>query len=510
MDDNPDNNEQVSPTHQLCPSTKPKMDQMQWSRIRSNKVGVDDGVTNIDVGSEVERGNKSPMGGKLSAKLRASSGLSQFREVDFSDQVQGSGDKTKKKHIVVSDSLRGSGVINDKPDEGDTGDVDEGGTEDVDEGGTGDVDEGGTEDVDEGGTGDVDEGKSGAVVTDNEAGRENDQCEEEHSQTADVQLSSAEKGISVKDKGGVFAYGVVAQTLQGNGGVVGKRVVQVPKTLNLKEEFRAANHRRFSSSGASTSKCNLHGGISTASSATDATELSLESTREGTSVDDEEQTSKPKRPPFHQDDQVKPTLTPTSIAIYSAIQNDSSRMGTCVICTTALCTFIVTIVFAVALLVIPKSSSFKEDQAVRAAVVVTSTNNTSNGESRTPSVVAINSSKNTDIGTSRTSSIVATNTSSNKGRDALPAASVDVPSSDSDIKNASHAAALQANIITKILKVLFTPTFPSTPPTISNTLAPVSSISSESSTTPATPVTSTTLPAQKNTTQLFRSFIRTR
>ncbi|ROT83757.1 hypothetical protein C7M84_023060 [Penaeus vannamei] len=129
----------------------------------------------------------------------------------------------------------------------------------------------------------------------------------------------------------------------------------VPQSLNLASNGALeAEFLRFSS-GASTSKCGDPRGCqaSLGGSMTEDTELSCGSTR---SLGDEER--KPPKPP--KDDRVRPVLTATSLAIYTNIEQNGSRSGTCLLCTTAVCTFIVTMVLAVGILIAPKTLAVKE------------------------------------------------------------------------------------------------------------------------------------------------------
>ncbi|XP_045582702.2 uncharacterized protein [Procambarus clarkii] len=448
MGDTPDNEEpQFASTVHLCPSGKQKMDQMQWPRIRSNKVGVDEGVTNIDVGKdEEERGSRSPAGRTLSAKLRASSGLSQFREVDFSDQVQGSADKGKTKQYVVPDSLRGSDVFSAKADDdGETG-ADAGADAGVDAGKCpqGDLEHSGKDLADVGSqVADEKGAKEQALheeVTKNDQGitlvkeavtegEGEGECREKQNGAGgetDGKPADTDAVNTVHGKGGAFAYGVVASQIRYNPW----RESRVPSSLRLREYEE----------GASTSKMVPSHAVASTSSVTDDTELSLE-----------EEISKPRRPLHQQDDKAKPVLTPTSIAIYSTIQKNGTSSGTCVLFTMAGCTFIVTIVLTIALLVASRSSWIKkEDPADRSVpAIITSSNNTSGGTSR---------------------------------------------------------SALRAYTVARILKVLLTTTPSPTP----DTPAPTSSIASTSSTTPPSSIASTTPPGSQDSTQPSKDAITTR
>ncbi|XP_037805005.1 mucin-5AC-like [Penaeus monodon] len=173
---------------------------------------------------------------------------------------------------------------------------------------------------------------------------------------------------TVDDKGGRRSeekYAIVSadasrepeQRASGSGGAVARRLVQVPQSLSLaRNGALEPDFLRFSS-GASTSKGADPRGCQTSlgGSMTEDTELSCGSTR---TLGDEER--KPTKPLAPKDDRERPVLTATSLAIYTNIEQNGSRSGTCLLCTTAVCTFIVTMVLAVGILIAPKTLAVKE------------------------------------------------------------------------------------------------------------------------------------------------------
>ncbi|XP_071535095.1 uncharacterized protein [Panulirus ornatus] len=383
-----------------------RKDQIQWHRIRSNKVGVEEGAVSIDVVKEVDdRGCRSPVPCPLSAKLRSGSGSSQFREVDFSDQVQEVGRSTlDRPHYFVSDSLKYGGpegftrqpsievkLVGDKgeqtehdPKEG----RDESGTNKDNAHNAGDDDDKQElrilKNGDEVGRITVIKGK--VQVTEGPNGNQDGANKPGDGTDGVVTKEGACVGLDGAIEIGGGGIGILAQEFDNRGwdneGNMVRRVVQVPQSLVLKDDYP-----RFSTA-ASTSQVRIpHYQASTDSFTTGATEISSGSTRGGTTTtaaEGDEEAPKSTRPIVPaQDEQEKPTLTPTSLAIYSSIQQQgSSRSGTCILFSTAVCTFIVTLVLTVAILIAPKTlaSRGQEDQAARAAPALTTTttnNNTS-------------------------------------------------------------------------------------------------------------------------------------
>lgn len=467
----------TTPAHRSS-AVRQKKDQIQWHRIRSNKVGVDEGgaaAVSMDVVREVEErgGSQSPAPCSLSAKLRSGSGSSQFREVDFSDQVQGVGSASleRPRYFVGDSSFRhGGGPGGPLTGRDDKENTDEAGKRD-------NVRRGNDNDDDED---DANQQELRVLKNGDEVGRitvfkGNVQVNDGSNGSQDNRMSDGKDGVVIREGavrigldgsieigGGGIGEDEFDERSWGTGGNLVRRVVQVPQSLVLKDDpkksddplrsndprrRRSEDDPRFSSGASTSHVCIPHYQASTDSFTTGATELSSGSTRGGTTTtaaEGDEETPKTTRPPIPpQDEQEKPTLTPTSLAIYSSIQQQgSSRSGTCVLFTTAVCTFIVTLVLTVAILIAPKTlASRGEDQAARAAPALTTTTNTS-----------------------------------------------DTP--------ASHAA-LHAQTLTRVLSSVRAPTSP-TPTT------------SSIPTTSAASSTPTILQDSQNTTELFKDALRTR
>lgn len=296
MEDSPDSNDQqfVLTVH-LCPSLRQKIDGMHLSKRNSNKVDANNGVTKGDIGSESKDiENKSPVERTLSAKLRVSSGLSQFREVNFSGHVQGSPDDTKKKQYVLG-SLGCSDVLNNKSGDGeDAGSVGE----------RTDVEWNNTE--------------VGSKINPYEVEQRDDGIE--------IDGVGTDKATYVDDKGG-FAYGVVAQVVRSRGGGPVRRVAQAPKSLRLKEDIQEVNNLRLSPSRADIgSTCDWPVINSIASSARNINQFSKESRRgeENTVAKKEEKQRLRRLLVYKQDEQQNPFLISKSLPVYSAFQKDAS------------------------------------------------------------------------------------------------------------------------------------------------------------------------------------------
>ncbi|XP_063596223.1 nuclear pore complex protein DDB_G0274915-like [Penaeus indicus] len=376
-----------SPPKHLCSSIKEKLEQtkeqMQQTRKKSsNKVGVE---MPADVDSSWDRPPPCP-----SARFRVASGASQFREVNFSVPPAGgfgalakaepeaeAGEGAHKVESAVFGSTQHLPRADEEEEEGE---------------GEGVNAEGGE------GVGEAGEGQGDEKEPDDDAGDAEKAGTSSEGEKADSASRIGEDvEATVDDKGGRRSeekYAIVGadaseepdQRASGSGGAVARRLVQVPQSLNLARNGALESDFLRFSSGASTSK----GGCQTSlgGSMTEDTELSCGSTR---TLDDEER--KPTRPLAPKDDRERPVLTATSLAIYTNIEQNGSRSGTCLLCTTAVCTFIVTMVLAVGILIAPKTLAVKEptkrplpEPAPPAPPALPASTNAS---SETPSVAAL-------------------------------------------------------------------------------------------------------------------------
>lgn len=355
-----------SPPKHVCGSILEKLEQtkeqMQQTRKKSsNKVGVE---MPSDVDCSWDRPPPCP-----SARFRVASGASQFREVNFSVAVGGVGARAK---VEPEDEAEGgekkveSGVFGSTQNLPKAEEEEEvanaGGDEAVAEAGEEQAEKRDPDDA--GDAGDAEKKDPDDAGDNGDAEKAGTSSEGEKEDSASRVGEDVEK--TVDDKGGRRSetkYEIVGADLppppelraSGSGGAVARRLVQVPQSLNLASNGALeAEFLRFSS-GASTSKCGDPRGCqaSLGGSMTEDTELSCGSTR---SLGDEER--KPPKPP--KDDRVRPVLTATSLAIYTNIEQNGSRSGTCLLCTTAVCTFIVTMVLAVGILIAPKTLAVKE------------------------------------------------------------------------------------------------------------------------------------------------------
>ncbi|XP_047480980.1 uncharacterized protein LOC125033475 isoform X2 [Penaeus chinensis] len=338
-----------SPPKHLCSSIKEKLEhtkeQMQQTRKKSsNKVGVE---MPADVDSSWDR--PPPC---LSARFRVASGASQFREVNFSVPAAGGFGALAKvepeaEEGKVESAVFGSTQHLPKADEEEEEGANAEGGEGVGEAGEGQGDEKEPDDA-----GDAEK-----------AGTSSDGEKADSASRIGEDLEA-----TVDDKGGRRSeekYAIESadasqepdQRASGSGGAVARRLVQVPQSLNLARNGAVESDFLRFSSGASTSKGGDPRGCQTSlgGSMTEDTELSCGSTR---TLDDEER--KPTRPLAPKDERERPVLTATSLAIYTNIEQNGSRSGTCLLCTTAVCTFIVTMVLAVGILIAPKTLAVKE------------------------------------------------------------------------------------------------------------------------------------------------------
>lgn len=343
-----------SPPKHLCSSIKEKLEhtkeQMQQTRKKSsNKVGVE---MPADVDSSWDRAPPCP-----SARFRVASGASQFREVNFSVAAVG-GFGALAKVEPKAEASEGAKKV-ESAVFGSTQHLPKAEEEEEKEGANA---EGGE------GVGEAGEGQGEKKEPDDagDAGKAGTSSEGEKADSASRLGQDLE--ATVDDKGGRRSeekYAIVSadasrepeQRASGSGGAVARRLVQVPQSLSLaRNGALEPDFLRFSS-GASTSKGADPRGCQTSlgGSMTEDTELSCGSTR---TLGDEER--KPTKPLAPKDDRERPVLTATSLAIYTNIEQNGSRSGTCLLCTTAVCTFIVTMVLAVGILIAPKTLAVKE------------------------------------------------------------------------------------------------------------------------------------------------------
>lgn len=380
MEEEKRSNGSSSPQKHLCNSILEKLEQtkeqMQQTRKKSsNKVGVE---MPADVDSSWDRAPPCP-----SARFRVASGASQFREVDFS--VAAVGEAGARAKVEPEYELNNgakkieSGVFGSTrslpKEEEEEEDADTKGGEDVGRAETGQGD--GKE------TGEVGDGEKAGTSSEGENMDSSSRVGEDLEKMVDG------KGSRRSEERYVILNGDPSrepdQRASGSGGgAVARRMVQVPQSLNLARNGTLESEFHRFSSGASTSKCIDPRGChtSTGGSMTEDTELSCGSTR---TLDDEEK--KPSKPIMPKDDRERPVLTATSLAIYTNIEQNGTRSGTCLLCTTAVCTFIVTMVLAVGILIAPKTLAVREPTKRPLPEPALPTN--TNTSSASPSVAAL-------------------------------------------------------------------------------------------------------------------------
>ncbi|XP_066975680.1 serine-rich adhesin for platelets-like [Macrobrachium rosenbergii] len=401
--------ESIPPIHQ-CPSVEEKKkekEQQLRNLFRSNKVGVGDEVQEV---WEVPRGNVPP-----SATFRSSSGRSEFQEVEFTEaKIDAEGrvglapgyyeGEQQKPNVMkaVANGMRVFGSCNPGESSDDEGcakpkeditieEVD--GDDEGDGNGGGDAEgEGnGGDEGDDGGKGD-DEGENEGAdgdsdstsESDNSDGSDKDDDEEDDSYPEDGETKTKQdpensasitgKADEAVDSTGVRVIREQSAIKRGTGSIgnvaVVSRFISGPKvSYNNYNRPSTSEHARYNS-GASTSKAGYYKGQgpSRDSSFTDATDLTSGSAREDTTLTieeegEEEEEHKPMDPVQLRKAQMKvakPFLTASSLAIYSQIhQNGVSKLGTWVLGTSLVCTFVVTIVLTVLILIAPKTLSPK-------------------------------------------------------------------------------------------------------------------------------------------------------
>ncbi|XP_068200823.1 serine-rich adhesin for platelets-like [Palaemon carinicauda] len=379
------------PIHQ-CPSVEEKKrekDQQFRNIFRSNKVGVGDEVQEV---MEVPRGNVPP-----SATFRTPSGRSEFQEVEFTEAKTNSGgrlglppgnhegatpkSKIRKKVSRVFGSC--DPVENSDEDEEEENTLSEGDDGDGERDGDGDGDNDGDgcggngdgcgDDGDGcGGEGkNDDEGADGNSDSEGESDITDDSDETEENETKDQLGNSTCTPIKADEDDSTGVKGIREKSAIKRGtGSIGN-VAVVARVIN-KPYYTYSDHNRPSTSeatrfnsGASTSKDGYHKGQgpSRDSSFTDATDLTSGSAREDTTltieeedVDEEHKQLDPARLRKAQMNVPRPFLTASSLAIYSQIHhNGVSKLGTYVLGTSLVCTFVVTIVLTVLILIAPKT-----------------------------------------------------------------------------------------------------------------------------------------------------------
>ncbi|KAK4313497.1 hypothetical protein Pmani_015159 [Petrolisthes manimaculis] len=367
-------------------------------------VGGGGGVTDVVTDDEDRSGSGS--GTNLSAKMRASSGLSQFQEVDFSNQVCFyNGDSLKKTHTgkppTLSNFEEERGSISEwKPKKENWRRLKDDLMKKINsKRGSRDY---GEEMADFNVKVEVPE----CVATENDIldeilsktelaamsvnGRK--KLRERLERSADGRLEGIEDNSTARQGEKLPGCDAVPETSTTNTAQDSTTQGSNPKQYDSQRKYNnvgcssgyksrqpVSNGEEYMSGSKRNNSSSRDGDPVPSTSTTVDTELSLHSTGEG---DDEEDSVDPPRRIPPPDEQEKPNLTPVSLAIYSNLsQEGPSRSRNMFLMATATCTFIITVVLAVAILVAPKTLAKKDEQPHRHTAITAAYNRSKHNHS---------------------------------------------------------------------------------------------------------------------------------